>query len=116
MEASILSARWISKELTEVDIYDYLVGNIGATNYYKRDVIMHVSECCYAIYLWSIGSIPDLGSFGRAVVANDLTEAVHCADEDNKLALWLYVAFLYNVAPGGWKDRFQKEPKEELND
>lgn len=45
------------------------------------------------------------GSFLGAVLANDLVEAVSCADDVNKRYLPEYIMWLYNYAPGrpnGW--------------
>jgi hypothetical protein len=39
------------------------------------------------------------GSFLEAVLCNDLREACAHADEDNAVALWAIVAFLYNEIP-----------------
>lgn len=39
------------------------------------------------------------GSFLSAVIANDLREAVNCADQTNMRNLPAYVAFFYNEAP-----------------
>ena len=40
------------------------------------------------------------GSFLKAVLYNDLREACAHADEDNAVALWAIVGWLYNEAPG----------------
>lgn len=44
-------------------------------------------------------SAGDPGSFGRAVLCNDLKESIGRADSTNLLALRNIVAFLYNEAP-----------------
>ena len=43
------------------------------------------------------------GSFLRAVICNDLKEAVGAADDENLANLPAYVAYFYNEAPcGSW--------------
>jgi len=39
------------------------------------------------------------GSFLRAVISNDLREAVNCADDTNQKLLHVYVCFFYNETP-----------------
>lgn len=41
----------------------------------------------------------ELGSFGMAVVCNDLRRACECADGINRYRLWDIVCWLYNKAP-----------------
>ena len=41
------------------------------------------------------------GSFLRAVIDNNLRDAVGCADSENLPLLHLYVAWFYNVPPAG---------------
>jgi hypothetical protein len=103
MEAHELSAKWKEKTLTAIEIERYLLQNTSANHYHGSSTINHVADLCYQIYLWSTGQILSVGDFLQAIINNDLTEAVHRADELNRTALWLYVAFLYNVAPGDWK-------------
>lgn len=52
----------------------------------------------YVLYLLH-GISP--GSFGLAVLENDLREACARADEENQRALYRHVYFLYNYAPSG---------------
>lgn len=55
--------------------------------------------------LWIEHGIP-AGSFGMAVIENDLTRAVQCGDEINKRALHSIVSWFYNYAPSGcWGSR-----------
>jgi len=107
MRAEDLTEKWLNKTLFKIDIYIYLIENINARKYHDIETISHVSDLCYDIYRWAHGEYPSLCSFLKAVVDNDLSESAHLADDINRTALWLYVAFLHNVAPGGWKEYFQ---------
>jgi hypothetical protein len=104
MNAEELTRKWVEKTLTVGEIDEYLWCNIIDASEPCSCHVKHIAEGLHAIYLWSTAQIPELGSFLQAVVKNDLTEAVHRADEHNKIGLWLYVAFLYNVAPAGWRN------------
>lgn len=42
-----------------------------------------------------------VGDFLKAVISNDLTEAVQRADDTNVWIIPVYVSWLYNEAPGG---------------
>ena len=53
-----------------------------------------------ALALWINEGIPP-GSFLTAVLENNLSEAVGCADENNMRAIPAYVGYLYNEAPRG---------------
>ncbi len=101
MNANKLTASWVEKTLTVGDIRGYLVINLRAAIYHDCDVIEHVAHLCLDIYLWHTNQLSFIGDFLEAVIRNDLSDAVHLADEKNRTALWLYVGFLYNVAPGG---------------
>jgi hypothetical protein len=103
MQASDLTDKWVNKELPEEKIEKYLCDNLRAYNYHDAKTINHVADLCHQIYMWSTGQYGFLDDFLEAIVKNDLFEAVHLADDKNRTALWLYVAFLYNVAPGGWR-------------
>ena len=71
--------------------------------------------------LYLLHGIPP-GSFMTAVLMNDLREACSRADDTNKVALWNYVAFLYNYAPSSawgskervieWVDGFRRQHAE----
>ena len=55
------------------------------------------------------------GDFLRAVISNDLTEAVGRADEENLRNLPAYIGYLYNEAPSrcwGSKERMEEWVKE----
>lgn len=55
------------------------------------------------------------GDFLRAVISNDLTEAVGRADEENLRNLPAYIGYLYNEAPvrcWGSKERMEEWVKE----
>ena len=107
MNASELTQKWGNKTLTDSEILSYLVENLSASRYHDYQTVAHVADLCHQIYLWSTGQEEYLDDFLEAIVKNNLSEAVHRADEKNRTALWLYVGFLYNVAPGGWKDRLK---------
>ena len=107
MNASDLTRWWVNKQLPKEKIVKYLCDNIRAYNYHDAETIDHVADLCHQIYIWSTGQYDILDDFLEAVVKNNLSEAAHRADDKNRTALWLYVGFLYNVAPGGWKDRLK---------
>ena len=102
MSATDLTEKWAAKELTEEDILTYLAQNIATKT--PTTELSHVAQLCLHLYLWSTGQLPYLGDFLTAVVNNDLTEAVHRADGINRGLLWVYTAFLYNVAQRGWRE------------
>jgi len=105
ISAEMLTLKWITKELTEQEITDYLICNLGAEKDLSLREIEVVTWNCFAIYQWSVGQVSFLGSFLKAVVDNDLGGAIGRADELNQRALSLYVRFLYNVAPSDYKNR-----------
>jgi hypothetical protein len=105
MNAGDLTQKWGNKTLTADDIYNYLLSNISAASYHNFGTVLHVADLCHQIYLWSTGQEEYLDEFLESIVKNDLFEAAHRADDKNRTALWLYVAVLYNIAPGGWRKR-----------
>jgi hypothetical protein len=61
---------------------------------------------------WEKHALPP-GSFGEAVLTNDLQEAFACADDDNIAAMHSIVAYVYNKIPGachGSVERFRDWP------
>jgi hypothetical protein len=55
-------------------------------------------HCREGLSMYLLYGVPP-GSFLRAVLSNDLSEACARADEENQRALYDYVYVLYNVAP-----------------
>ena len=109
VHAEDLTDAWVKKTLTTTQIRLYLVENIVTEMARENAVgLMHVAECCRHLYLWATHQLPGLGGFLTAVKDDSLSRAVQYADGTNKTALWVYVAFLYNVAPAGWRKRGEK--------
>lgn len=63
--------------------------------FFERQIPSHMHEAVMAY----VQDRLQPGDFLMAVLQNDLTEAVGCADEKNMWALPVYVAYLYNHAP-----------------
>ena len=103
LSAHKLTEEWAAGTLAADRIFDYLERNLDAIRFRAMDIesLQHVAECCHALVEWSHGQ-RTLGDFLIAVVENKLTEAVYMADETNRRALWLYPAFIREVAPVGW--------------
>jgi len=93
-------------------VYQYLAENIAPEIHREQPVeLRHIAHLCHQLFLWTTKRVV-LGDFLQAVVDDSLTRAIHAADYTNKTALWVYVAFLYNVAPSGWRKAL-KELEEE---
>jgi len=103
-----LANDWLTGHLSIEDIYEYLDNNCPTEDFSTCE-LNHVAQCCYHIYLWHIGKLPDPGHFLAAVLKNDLFKAINRADDTNVKALKLYVMFLYNVAPGTWWAKAEAE-------
>lgn len=99
VDAHELTEKWVAKTLQANDILEYLTDNLRGKFCHSRETLMHVAWGCFDIYMFKTGQTQDPGDFASAVINNDLSGAVHKADDVNRLALWLYVGFLYNVAP-----------------
>lgn len=112
MMAEDLTQAWADKKLTPEQIHLYLETCIAPDMARENSVgLAHVADLCHHLYLWSWQQY-DLGSFLTAVKDNNLSNAVMYADDVNKTALWIYVAFLYNVAPSGWQKRNEVKKEE----
>ncbi len=107
LTAEDLTKDWVAGTLDPGTIHTYLTENFGAHKLMSDQALEHVVRLCHLLFAWSVRKSP-LGSFLQAVVKNDLSEAVHTADDVNRRHLWIYPAFLYNVAPHGWKDEDEK--------
>lgn len=107
MHANDLTDRWVAKTLTREQIYDYLVNDVIGMGGREMSVsnLQHVAECCHHLYQWATHQLPSVGNFLTAVIANDLMKSIQYADETNRDLLWVYVIFMYNVAPSGWRER-----------
>lgn len=103
MDPHDLTGAWVGETLTEEAIRAYLDLNLPTDNITHGN-LSHIAECCHHLYLWSMGGYPVLGSFLSAILENDLMAAVAAADDINRTALWVYAQFIYNVAPGNWKE------------
>lgn len=104
MRAQDLTDKWVAKKLTWEEIYTYLSDNIlGTEQLLTHDELVHVAQCCHHIYELHVGIRPRIGNFLTAFIKNDLWKACMRADNVNRKALWVYVQFMYNVAPGLWR-------------
>lgn len=104
LNADDLTKDWAEGNLTLVDIREYLHVNLSARQHMSDSELDHVAALCFKIYEWSMKERP-VGHFLTAVIENDLKEAVLCADDVNQGQLWVYIQFIHNCAPTGWKDR-----------
>ena len=112
MRAEDLTRDWIKRKLSRDKIRKYIQENILPTTtkaVISSSELDHISNLCGHLYLWSTGKIPKLGPFLNAVKENDLMGAVHLADDTNRVHLWIYPAFIYNIAPAGWKTFMMEE-------
>ena len=73
---------------------------IGVNGYYNCPNIAHVISCLHSLVADLFG-IASAGSFVKALISNNLTEAILQADDMNMKSLNLYVAFMYELVPGG---------------
>lgn len=60
--------------------------------------IKHVIKCLHSIVAHLFKLAPS-GSFGQAIIRNDLRDAVCLADDTNRNCLYLYIMFLANKVP-----------------
>jgi len=104
MRAQDLTDKWVAKKLKWEDICVYLSENIiGATESLTYNELAHIAQCCHHLYELHMGIRPCVGDFLTAFIKNDLWKACMLADNVNRKALWVYVQFMYNVAPGLWR-------------
>lgn len=74
---------------------DYMKTRVGGLSY--EAAIPHTGITTLRNYIFD-GTPP--GDFLRAVLSNDLMDAMSRADEHNRSALFHYCAILYNYMPG----------------
>ena len=113
MHAEDLTQAWADKNLTVEQIHLYLAECI-VSDVAREDAVglMHVANLCHHLYLWATNQLPGVGDFLTAVKDDSLSRAAQYADGTNRRLLWVYSAFLYNVAPSGWQRR-NEDKKEE---
>lgn len=111
MRAHELTEAWVEKRLKGEEIYAYLRDNIlGAEESTTYTELVHIAQYCHHIYKWhATDERHKLGDFLNAFINNDLWEACMRADDVNRRSLWIYVQFLYNVAPSNWRDKLKEE-------
>jgi hypothetical protein len=106
MDSYKLLGDWRKGRLRKEDVKEYL--REGCDNdiapLLTDEELDHVADCCMSIYNWYREGLRP-GHFLTGVLLNDLDMAVGCADHTNKKALALYIKFLYNVAPGDWREK-----------
>lgn len=71
---------------------------------FTQEELGHIAMCLHHIHLWYHEDYP-IGDFLTAVVRNDFTEVCFRADDINRRALIIYVMFLANRIPSGWRKK-----------
>ena len=104
LNADKLTDEWLEGTLKRDTVRDYLMYNLGALRHMSVTELEHVADLCFKLFEWSAKGTP-AGDFLTAVIKNDLSEAAGRADATNMHQLWIYPAFIYNVAPRNWRDK-----------
>jgi len=68
----------------------------------------HVVDCLWHLYLAYRENYP-IGGFLTAVAHNNFMSATAKADWTNSKVLPVYMKFLYNCAPGDWKEKLTRQ-------
>lgn len=100
----VAAEKYFTPPEPEVDIKKWVVSNVKSLLpdiLFTPDEIDHVSTCLEHLYKHYREGYP-IGDFLSAVADNNLSEAVVCADDVNRKALYLYVLFLANELPYPW--------------
>jgi len=105
MNSGDIHRKWDDRSLTRQDILAYLNRNVFTVRDDKpSDAEAHaLAGMCYALYSWSIGE-GSLGHFLTAVKNNDWAGICDHGDTLNSRYHWVYRMFLYNCAPGNWRE------------
>lgn len=98
--------KWDNKTLTfeelEQEITAFALRN--GYEYVDSEKLNHVAICIFDLYTYQTRQKSYVDDFVAALMSNDLTNAVTRADSINMRLIPLYVLFLYNWAPGDWRE------------
>lgn len=98
-----LNSKWVQGTLTKDDIKEWAKEQALAKGLDEEE-LDHVVTCLHHIYLWYKENYP-IGSFLTYVVKNDFIGASCAADKTNVKVLPVYARFLWNCAPGDWREK-----------
>jgi len=103
---------WLEEGLKQEDIEAKLRSYIESDCRYiypsglDEEVIWQVARCIHHIYehyhKWN-----QPGQFLMALATNNFDKIMDYADSENKRAIYLYRLYLYNCAPGNWREKLR---------
>ena len=95
--------KWVEGTLTQEEVKAWAKQQSETRDLDEKE-LDHVAMCLHHLFLWHRKDYP-IGHFLMAVVENDFMLACGRADSTNSRVLPIYAKFLFNCAPGNWREK-----------